>query len=67
VPLELLVQRDGVDSLLGATQSNLRVPSFLDDVISTMREMGEIVSRNQELLLTLPACRYVRGRHLREE
>ncbi|KIY64018.1 hypothetical protein CYLTODRAFT_425590 [Cylindrobasidium torrendii FP15055 ss-10] len=39
VPLELLVQAEGSDSLLGASRSTLRVPSFIDDVISAMRQM----------------------------
>ncbi|TFY80882.1 hypothetical protein EWM64_g3132 [Hericium alpestre] len=39
VPLELLVEREGADSLLGATRSALRVPSFIDDVVSSMRQM----------------------------
>ncbi|EDR14675.1 LIM domain-containing protein [Laccaria bicolor S238N-H82] len=39
VPLELLVEREGADSLLGATRATLRVPSFIDDVISAMRQM----------------------------
>jgi len=39
VPLELLVEREGADSLLGATRSTLRVPSFIDDVVSAMRQM----------------------------
>ncbi|KAM6496940.1 hypothetical protein JOM56_007413 [Amanita muscaria] len=39
VPLELLVERDGADSLLGATRATMRVPSFIDDVISAMRQM----------------------------
>ncbi|KAL1745875.1 hypothetical protein HDZ31DRAFT_35500 [Schizophyllum fasciatum] len=39
VPLELLVEREGVDSLLGATRATMRVPSFVDDVISAMRQM----------------------------
>lgn len=41
VPLEFLVEREGVDSLLGATHVALRIPSFLDDVISAMRQMGQ--------------------------
>jgi hypothetical protein len=41
VPLELLVEREGADSLLGATRSTLRVPSFIDDVVSAMRQMGQ--------------------------
>ncbi|KAJ6581386.1 hypothetical protein B0H19DRAFT_1114963 [Mycena capillaripes] len=39
VPLEFLVEREGSDSLLGATRETLRVPSFIDDVISAMRQM----------------------------
>lgn len=41
VPLELLVEREGADSLLGASRATLRVPSFIDDVISAMRQMGK--------------------------
>lgn len=40
MPLDLLVEREGADSLLGATRATLRVPSFIDDVISAMRQMG---------------------------
>lgn len=39
IPLEVLVERDGSDSLLGISQATLRVPSFVDDVISAMRQM----------------------------
>ncbi|EPQ56467.1 hypothetical protein GLOTRDRAFT_75157 [Gloeophyllum trabeum ATCC 11539] len=39
VPLELLVEREGSDSLLGASRATLRVPSFIDDVVSAMRQM----------------------------
>ncbi|TDL24068.1 RhoGAP-domain-containing protein [Rickenella mellea] len=39
VPLEILVEREGADSMLGASQATLRVPSFIDDVISAMRQM----------------------------
>ncbi|KAF8074987.1 LIM domain-containing protein [Lyophyllum atratum] len=39
VPLEFLVEREGSDSVLGATRETLRVPSFIDDVISAMRQM----------------------------
>ncbi|KAA1468848.1 RhoGAP-domain-containing protein [Dentipellis sp. KUC8613] len=39
VPLELLVEREGADSLHGATHCPLRVPSFIDDVVSAMRQM----------------------------
>lgn len=39
VPLELLVEKEGSDSLLGACRATLRVPSFIDDVVSAMRQM----------------------------
>lgn len=39
IPLELLVEKEGVDSLLGASRATLRVPSFIDDVICAMRQM----------------------------
>ncbi|KAF8661306.1 hypothetical protein AX16_001404 [Volvariella volvacea WC 439] len=39
VALELLVERDGSDSVLGATRATLRVPSFIDDIVSAMRQM----------------------------
>jgi hypothetical protein len=40
VPLELLVDREGTESLLGATTVPLRVPSFIDDILSAMKQMG---------------------------
>jgi hypothetical protein len=40
--LEVLVEREGADSLLGASEAALRVPSFIDDVISAMRTMGMV-------------------------
>jgi hypothetical protein len=42
VPLELLVESDGVDSLLGASRATLRVPSFVNDVISASQQMGAL-------------------------
>ncbi|EGG12495.1 uncharacterized protein MELLADRAFT_46530 [Melampsora larici-populina 98AG31] len=39
VPLDVLIERHGVDSLLGAGAGQLRVPSFIDDVISAMKQM----------------------------
>lgn len=41
VPLELLVEREGADSMHGASRATLRVPSFIDDVVSAMRQMGK--------------------------
>jgi len=40
VPLELLAEREGADSMLGASRATLRVPSFIDDVVSAMKQMG---------------------------
>ncbi|WFC97303.1 Rho-type GTPase activating protein Rga1 [Malassezia yamatoensis] len=39
VSLEILVERNGADSTLGATPTPMRIPSFVDDVISAMRQM----------------------------
>ncbi|KAF8587843.1 RhoGAP-domain-containing protein [Ramaria rubella] len=39
VPLEQLVERQGADSILGVSREPLRVPSFIDDVVSAMRQM----------------------------
>lgn len=49
VPLELLVEREGADSNHGASRAPLRVPSFIDDVVSAMRQMGESPSLAQHL------------------
>jgi len=39
VPLDVLIERHGVDSLLGAGAGQLRVPSFVDDCILAMKQM----------------------------
>ncbi|CAG8513332.1 10526_t:CDS:10 [Paraglomus brasilianum] len=39
VPLDMLVERNGVDSVLGAGPGCIRIPSFVDDGISAMRRM----------------------------
>ncbi|KAK4056836.1 Rho-type GTPase activating protein Rga1 [Microbotryomycetes sp. JL221] len=39
IPLESLVERNGADSMHGAGQAALRVPSFIDDVIAAMKQM----------------------------
>ncbi|SNX87419.1 related to GTPase-activating protein of the rho/rac family (LRG1 protein) [Melanopsichium pennsylvanicum] len=39
IPLEILVERNGADSTLGASAAHLRVPSFIDDVICAMKQM----------------------------
>ncbi|KAI9464264.1 hypothetical protein F5148DRAFT_187508 [Russula earlei] len=63
VPLELLVEREGADSMHGASRAPLRVPSFIDDVISAMRQMDMSVEgifrktgnirRRKELIVAL--------------
>lgn len=40
VPLEILVEKTGSDSQLGATNTQLRVPEFIDNIISAMKQMG---------------------------
>lgn len=40
VPLEILVERTGSDSSQGASNAQLRVPEIIEDIISTMRQMG---------------------------
>ncbi|CAG8461698.1 2753_t:CDS:10 [Funneliformis mosseae] len=39
VPLEILVERYGIDSVLGAGPGRIKVPSFVDDSISAMKTM----------------------------
>ncbi|UZJ55867.1 hypothetical protein CBS101457_005187 [Exobasidium rhododendri] len=39
IPLEILVERSGADSTLGASATHLRVPSFIDEIISAMKQM----------------------------
>ncbi|ORZ21827.1 hypothetical protein BCR41DRAFT_420754 [Lobosporangium transversale] len=39
VPLEVLVERNGVDSALGAGPGRIRIPSFVDESITAMRNM----------------------------
>lgn len=39
IPLEILVERNGADTTLGASATHLRVPTFVDDIISAMKQM----------------------------
>lgn len=41
VLLSELVEREGVDSTLGVGFMPVRIPSFVDDVITAMKQMGE--------------------------
>lgn len=62
IPLEFLVEREGADSLLGASRGTLRIPSFVDDVISAMKQMGMsyLAQSSEETMAELDAIRYVR-------
>lgn len=39
IPLDILVEKSGADSTLGASTTHLRVPSFIDEIISAMKQM----------------------------
>jgi hypothetical protein len=40
IPLEVLIERNGSDSVMGSGPGSLRIPAFIDDAISAMRQMG---------------------------
>ena len=40
VPLEVLIERNGSDSVIGSGPGSLRIPAFVDDSVSAMRQMG---------------------------
>jgi hypothetical protein len=40
IPLEVLIERNGSDSVMGSGPGSLRIPAFVDDTISAMRQMG---------------------------
>lgn len=67
MPLELLADREGVDSMLGAANIPLRVPSFIDDIVSAMKQMGRHI-RNyaRDIPITL-ISRHVCGGYLPQE
>lgn len=64
VPLEYLVEREGVDSMLGASRTAVQIPSFIDDVISAMRQMGACASARIAYRLLTRLRRYVRRGYL---
>jgi len=39
IPIEVLVERNGSDSVMGSGPGSLRIPAFVDDAITTMRQM----------------------------
>ena len=70
VPLELLVEREGADSLYGASRTPLRVPSFIDDVVSAMRQMGMaqfFILPSGPRTYTFSRCRHVCGGDIPKE
>lgn len=40
VPVEVLVEKQGTDSMLGAGPGSVRVPTFIDDIITALKQMG---------------------------
>ncbi|KAK4687632.1 hypothetical protein P7C73_g2473, partial [Tremellales sp. Uapishka_1] len=52
VPIEILVERTGSDSHLGSSNAQLRVPEFIEDIVSTMRQMGEPLVLDSNGVLT---------------
>lgn len=52
VALETLVERHGTDSMLGAGPGSVRVPTFIDDVITAMKQMG----KSSMMMLSLIPC-----------
>jgi hypothetical protein len=42
VPFEALVERNGADSIIGAGPSPVRIPTFIEDSILAMRQMGKL-------------------------
>jgi hypothetical protein len=41
IPLEILVEKDGVDTYLGASPIGVRVPSFIHSCIAALKQMGK--------------------------
>ena len=53
MPLELLVEREGADCMHGVSRTAVRVPSFVDDVVSAMKQMGECQLNNDARLVLM--------------
>lgn len=58
IALEVLVERNGADSMHGAGPGSLRVPTFVDDCISAMKQMGAslLLSTRQTLMRWGQTC-----------
>jgi len=67
VPLELLVDREGTESVLGATTVPLRIPSFIDDIVSAMKQMGWFNYPIKVCQSLISDFRYVCGRYFPKE
>lgn len=48
MPLDMLVEKNGVESNLGAGPSRIRIPTFIDDSISAMKRMGKSIKIDNE-------------------
>lgn len=64
IPLEFLVEREGVESMLGAGAAPLRVPTFVDEVVSAMKQMGKSDSQLRVPSCLTPLVRHVGGRRV---
>jgi hypothetical protein len=41
VPLEVLIEKNGVDSNLGASPTRIRIPAIVEEIIFAMKQMGK--------------------------
>lgn len=74
VPLEILTEKTGVESNLGAGASPIRIAAFIDDAITAMRQMGKRLGRyivaaltSNAYILVFPLIRYVCRGYLPKE
>lgn len=64
IPLELLVEREGVESFLGASsRAAVRIPTFIEDLISAMKQMGKFIASPTPKCYANSYTRYVRRRY----
>lgn len=69
VSLDILTERTGVESNLGASASPVRVAAFIDDSVTAMRQMGNYVKYKKiiKFIHIESFYRHVSGRHLSQE
>jgi hypothetical protein len=41
VPLDVLIEKSGVESNMGASPTRIRIPSLLEEIIFAMKQMGK--------------------------